>query len=125
MIKRPLLGLVVSFVLGMLLHELKVGYVIAICVMQVLLFGVLSIAHKNTITKRLHIVYTKEDWHRYLWPVFLLIGFFRLNQVMMVSDFEHNLVSKREGSLQGEVIDIKQTSNAISILIDHARIRLS
>jgi competence protein ComEC len=44
---------------------------------------------------------------------------------MMVSDFEHDLVSKREGSLQGEIIDIKQTSNATSILIDHARIRLS
>lgn len=130
MIKRPLLGLVVSLILGMLLHEVEIGYIITICVLVSIALGfssgVLQVPwgkhRKQRIKTR---KFTKEDWHRYLWPVFLLVGFWRMNQAMAVSELEFDLVSKTPGSVHGEVMDIKQTNDTTSILICHARIHLS
>lgn len=130
MIKRPLLGLVVSLIIGILLHEVKLEYFIVVCVFlgMILNFAVCipSIPIVKHISFRLNVrKFTKEDWHRFLWPVFLLVGFIRMNQVMTVSDVELALQAKSAGSLYGEVIDIKQKNDTTSILIDHATISLS
>ena len=125
MIKRPLLGMVVSMIVGMLLHDLKIGYVIGICAGLCLLLCNNKKEQTRNLRRQLHLEFTKEDWHRYLWPVFLFVGFLCFNRALEVEDIEQALVSQREGSLRGEVVDIKKTNKATSILINHAIIRFS
>ncbi len=122
MIKRPLLGMVVSLIVGMLLHDIKIGKVIGICLGFLL---ILFIFTSNYSRVRLPMKFTKEDWHRFLWPVFLLVGFLSYHRAMQIDELEQLLNSKQVGSVYGEVTDISSSSKGTKILIDHGSIHLS
>jgi competence protein ComEC len=125
MIKRPLLGLVVSLIVGILLHDLKIGYVIGLSIGFLFVLVILTSSNKLLNKVRLPMKHTKEDWHRYLWPVFLLVGFLIYHHAMQMDGLEQVLDSKQEGSLRGEITDLRTSSKGITILIDHASIHLS
>ncbi|HEX3078803.1 MAG TPA: DNA internalization-related competence protein ComEC/Rec2, partial [Lachnospiraceae bacterium] len=125
MIKRPLLGMVVSLIVGMLLHDLKIGYVIGLSLGFLLILVILTSNHKKLSVVRLSMKLTKEDWHRFLWPVFLLVGVLSIHRAMQNDELEQVLYNKQEGSLRGVITDIRPTSKGTTILIDHGSIHLS
>lgn len=128
MIKRPLLGWVVSLVLGMLCYQWKSVYVI---VLGLILFLFLYFFRKGIriswrfrLCKRTYSIclFTKEDWHRYVWPVFFILGFICMVQAKQVSPLESELASTMEGRMYGEVSDIRKKGDTITLLVEHIKV---
>lgn len=116
MIKRPLLGWVVSLIIGILCYRIKTIYMIGIAIV---LWVVLLLP---SIIRKIPIPFTKEDWHRYLWPVFFILGFMCMHSANQISNLESELTDSCYGKVYGEITDIKQKGENITLLLKKIKV---
>ncbi len=116
MIKRPLLGWVASLIIGIFCYQIKTIYVIGIAI--VLLFILIL----PNIVRKISTPFTKEDWHRYLWPVFFILGFVCMYYASQISKFESELIDSVYGEVYGEVTDIKHKGDNITLLLKNIKV---
>lgn len=109
MIKRPLLGMVVSLILGML--SSKYGIKFNLLIVIFLTFLLYAVTRIRWITLK----FTREDWHRYLWPVFFLLGVMSMGHATIASELEIAIQESQKAKVQGEIVDLVKKEDSITL----------
>ncbi len=119
MIKRPLLGMVVSLIIGLLFSglELKMNFLIA--------FLIILLLYVARWIRWLPCKFTKEDWHRYLWPIFFLLGVIRMGYTTTESDLELAIQTSQKAKVYGEIVDLVQKGDSVTLWLDDINVHLT
>lgn len=117
MIRRPLPGMAVSLVLGMIGYSLN-KYLLVLLALMLECLLLLSARYNP----QCFIQYTKEDWHRFLWPVFFLVGAFSMSKAMQPQKLELALQDIPMQCAMANILDICQKDNSWMLSVGDVRV---
>lgn len=112
MIKRPLAGMTIALIAGISLYQLPP---VLLLVTALLLLVIVLAMETAAIRNKLKL--TKEDRHRYLWPVFLILGYAVMNKNVAPPQIESVYEEKAQVVLTGYIEDMNQTADSMKILL--------